>query len=281
MRCRVCRQPGHNRASCPTVKARIEELRAAYGSDHYSVANYDAKRQSSKTKTCTYCAGEDHNRRNCSIIKQDRIRLSAVQASYRRRYIAALIETGFVPGSVVKRTNVEHFSRQECHFDTLHLVVGANLSNINFDNYGVVSLESKFLGGEIPSGFSDWQIRGFKHHQVIPGFGNNIKADLASNYRRFRPEHYEMVIAAGCPDTFLKSLPKTFVEGTDNLDHYFENKRGSFGRTHNQFVYSIEPYEETSRFDWLENNAVAYSSTVQDEAAYQRAIEANRLHVGL
>jgi len=275
MRCRTCHQHGHNRASCPTEKARIENLRSTYGSDHYAVARADAKAESRKNKSCSYCNGKDHNRRNCSILTSDRSRLAAVQASYRRRYLAALCETGFVPGSVVKHHHTEWINGEDQSFETVHLVTGANFAGINFDNYGCTALESKFLGGEVPAGLSEWNLRSVKHHQIIPGFANNIRSNLSSSYRRFNREYFDIVIAPGCVETFMRSIPASFLDGTSNLENYFENKRGVFGRNHSNFASMIESYEGSSRFDWMEANANAYSAMTEDLSVLEQAIAEN------
>ena len=47
-RCSYCHGLGHNKTTCPTYKARIEEWRETYGDEHPWVAAYDKKKAKKK-----------------------------------------------------------------------------------------------------------------------------------------------------------------------------------------------------------------------------------------
>lgn len=283
MRCRACYQHGHNRVSCPTEKARIENLRSTYGSDHYAVAHYDTRNESRKNKSCSYCGGRDHNRRNCSPMAEDRARLANVQASYRRRYIAALCETGFVPGSLVRSKSLVWGGANGCedfYVESLYLITAPMYDRINFDTYGTSAMMTKHLNSDdgISKVSRQWQVHNIKNYMVVPAFQNDIKQSLENEYRRFPEDRFDIVIAPGCIETFQDSIPATFLNGTDNLDNYFQPK-GTLAKDRAQFLNSIEEYENTNRYNWIEKNSFAYSSTIQDLSAFEAAIAANHARV--
>jgi len=101
---------------------------------------------------------------------------------------------------------------------------------------------------------------------------------LENEYRRFPEDRFDIVIAPGCIETFQDSIPATFLNGTDNLDNYFQPK-GTLAKDRAQFLNSIEEYENTNRYNWIEKNAQAYSSTIQDLSAFEAAIAANHARV--
>ena len=71
-RCSYCRETGHNRTNCPTLKKRIEERLAANPNDWW--ANNQMERNKPKTaadRTCSYCNQKGHTRRTCEVKKAD------------------------------------------------------------------------------------------------------------------------------------------------------------------------------------------------------------------
>ena len=278
MRCRACYQHGHNRASCPTEKARIESLRSTYGDDHYAVSNYDRKKESRKVRTCSYCSNSDHNRRNCEVLASDRTRLIAVQASFRARYINALCKTGFIPGTVVKHSFDGYVSRKQANVEGTFLILAPYYSMINFNGFGAFSMKSKFLGGDL-SVLEDrpWRLQSCKNYQVVPPFGNSITYNLNSDYRAFERQYFDIVLAEGCEQTFRNSIPQSFLDGTDNIDEFFASgNRNSIGKDHDSFLSSIEGYENSNRFNWLEENSLSYCEATSDLEKFEATILAQQ-----
>ena len=71
-RCSYCRETGHNRTNCPTLKKRIEERLAANPNDWW--ANQQLEKNKPKTaadRTCSYCLQKGHTRRTCESKKAD------------------------------------------------------------------------------------------------------------------------------------------------------------------------------------------------------------------
>lgn len=109
VRCSYCHQPGHNKSSCPQYAARIEELRADYGDDHYAVTAYDYKKNkrkaSGKYRRCSYCGESGHNRKTCVALKSDVLKVKAKNAAYRQGVYEAMVKHGIFTGAVVESEN--------------------------------------------------------------------------------------------------------------------------------------------------------------------------------
>jgi hypothetical protein len=273
IRCRSCREIGHNRASCPALKERVENLRSTYGSDHYMVSNYDAKQAKKKEKNCSYCRSSDHTRRTCGDLTRDRARLLVAQTDFRRRYIDALCLTEFVPGTVFQFVREYHDNGQTFQISALHMVTGINLSTISLDSPYGASYETKFLGAEFPAATSEWTKDRVKHFSRGTPFTENYTASLDNTWRPVVRDGYMIIIAPGCTDTFRKSLPASFVNGTDTIAGFFENSRGTIGRTAATFEGSIDSYEHKPRYDWIEANSESYVKETQDIPAFLARVE--------
>mgnify|MGYP002847561722 CR=1 FL=1 len=109
VRCGYCHQSGHNKSSCPQYAARIEELRADYGDDHYAVAAYDYKKNkrkaSGKNRSCSYCGEKGHNRKTCAALKSDMFAVKAKNAEYRKGLYDAMVRHGIFTGAIVESDN--------------------------------------------------------------------------------------------------------------------------------------------------------------------------------
>jgi hypothetical protein len=109
VRCGYCHQSGHNKSSCPEYAARIEELRADYGDDHYAVAAYDYKKNkrkaSGKNRSCSYCGEKGHNRKTCVALKSDMLAVKTKNAEYRKGLYDAMVRHGIFTGALVESDN--------------------------------------------------------------------------------------------------------------------------------------------------------------------------------
>ena len=109
VRCSYCHQPGHNKSSCPQYAARIEELRADYGDDHYAVLAYDYKKNkrkaSGKNRKCSYCGEAGHNRKTCAALKSDMLKVKTQNELYRKGVFNAMVKHGIFTGAIVESDN--------------------------------------------------------------------------------------------------------------------------------------------------------------------------------
>ena len=71
-RCSYCRQEGHNRTNCPTLKARIAERLEANPNDWWATQQMErSKPKTAADRTCSYCGTKGHTRRTCEVKKAD------------------------------------------------------------------------------------------------------------------------------------------------------------------------------------------------------------------
>ena len=121
VRCRYCYNNGHNRRSCPTLKAEAEKLIAEGREDHYVVRDYQRleERKANQKRQCSYCKHLDydrraehdggvheesfkHNKRTCTVRKKDIAEFHHKNIEYRKGVVEQFNETGFAPGALVK-----------------------------------------------------------------------------------------------------------------------------------------------------------------------------------
>ena len=116
VRCGYCRQPGHNKSSCPTYAERIEDMRREYGSDYWIVAKYDEKKvkrkASGNARKCSYCHQGGHNRKTCKDLKSHMDITRAKNVEYRKRVFQAMVHHGIFTGAIVKSNNHTRYDRE-------------------------------------------------------------------------------------------------------------------------------------------------------------------------
>jgi hypothetical protein len=177
VRCRYCRGRGHNITGCPEYKNKIEELRSIHGNDHYSVANYDAKKvnRSKKVedKKCSYCSEKGHTRRTCSSITEHKQSVRELTILHRKAFFLNISKSGTGIGSILAQKDrwnpdtpptlymVKNFNMDEVgvwnnwHYccDVLNMSNGR--TSTNGSAYGDASNSSNFLERRFVSGIDN------------------------------------------------------------------------------------------------------------------------------
>lgn len=160
MRCRYCRNKGHNRNSCPDAAkdAEVAKAKLANGASHYelpwnerfahSIAEKKENRKavaSTTPRKCSYCSGEGHTRAKCADLIDDRTKMFNVEKDYRQRMTAWIATSGFGMGAIIQRVNNgghDEFSCLLTGFNTNaltcinHLGEGTNLQGTYMDRKG-------------------------------------------------------------------------------------------------------------------------------------------------
>ena len=103
--CGYCGQRGHNRRTCPTLKASENKELAANPDSLWSKSirsQRSAAKRSNSTRRCSYCEQTGHNRRSCPTLKNDRIAVQSAFTDYRKRFAENLKKSGLGVGAIVK-----------------------------------------------------------------------------------------------------------------------------------------------------------------------------------
>jgi len=140
--CSYCHERGHNKSSCPAFAARIEELRAVNGDEHYAVRSFDAKKAkrsaNAQNRKCSYCKGFGHNRASCPELR-DHIRESqAKNATYRQVIYERMKALGIGVGTIISTDRfTQRVDADDYESDTYrvpHVVTTINWNQINVFN---------------------------------------------------------------------------------------------------------------------------------------------------
>ena len=205
VRCSYCHETGHNRSSCPQYKAKIERYRAAYGDDHREVRMYDEKKarkaRSAKTRRCTYCGEQGHNRASCAKLKAAISDFSNRNAEYRANVLAAMVEHGIGPGAMVKM--------KDYWGDTLtFMIVSVQWKHINMTS----RTESYVVGRDV------------RYLTKTGGRGFRLPTQITN---RPYSESWDVVVK-GTEEALKSGIPAGFLDGSLGVKQLFKDKNNSF-----------------------------------------------------
>ena len=99
--CGYCGRDGHNRRSCPDLKAVIAR-RLEENPDCNYAKWHKEKQAAGKIRRCTYCNLKGHNRRTCPELAQRKQEWREKTAAWRLKFIKWCAENGVGPGALVK-----------------------------------------------------------------------------------------------------------------------------------------------------------------------------------
>ncbi len=104
--CSYCYRSGHNRRGCPTRRARLNEAllkpeeQREYA-DLNIIQEYERRSKDSRTRKCTYCGKEGHNRRSCEPLKAHTEHVVRQEIAFRKAFVKHINELGLNVGSLV------------------------------------------------------------------------------------------------------------------------------------------------------------------------------------
>lgn len=137
--CGYCFQKGHNKQTCASLKADIENLRQSFGDQHPEVVEYDSNRKSvsasasrraKMVRRCTYCGGEGHNTRTCSILKDHIATATEINKDYCSIVRDRMEHCGIGVGAIIKMIRYQSGYRKST--DDLYMIVEIRWDDINF-----------------------------------------------------------------------------------------------------------------------------------------------------
>lgn len=135
--CTYCGGVGHNRSTCKSLENYVESVREKHGDDNIIVQHYDAKKkkrqQSNKTRSCSYCDEQGHNRATCGELKEHMQATKEENATFRRRILEAFRRTGFGVGALISSEQHKEYRdyTSNDYFLTPYVITKINWENIN------------------------------------------------------------------------------------------------------------------------------------------------------
>ncbi len=164
VRCRYCYKDGHTYATCESLKAHV-----AVNPTSYWAARLSTRKESAKHRKCSYCNEEGHNKKTCSHILSDKVKIAAVNISFRKKfYENIIVRDGIVPGALVKIKRASGYVNGEYKYDLrdqLALVVDIKLNEVN-------ALNGKSVSAIIIEYLHITDYRGAKQAQGFPEIPN-------------------------------------------------------------------------------------------------------------
>tara|TARA_R110002110_G_scaffold272976_1_gene488379 strand:+ start:477 stop:1163 length:687 start_codon:yes stop_codon:yes gene_type:complete len=101
VRCGHCYGEGHNKRTCPVIKATIAKRLAADPNDVH--AKYAQQQQSKgNIRRCSYCNLKGHNRRTCGELIDAKFAWKEKAASWRLKFTDWAAANGIGPGTLVE-----------------------------------------------------------------------------------------------------------------------------------------------------------------------------------
>ena len=153
VRCSYCHHLGHNKSTCPQYAARIEELRAEYGDDHYAVVSYDYKKNkrkaSAKSRKCSYCAESGHNRKTCAALKSHMFQVKVKNIEYRKEIFKAMVTHGIFTGAIVESDSNTRPKQGETGFASNRYRLPMVITRVNWGNINIWESEFRYYSSEM------------------------------------------------------------------------------------------------------------------------------------
>lgn len=132
--CRYCGDTGHNVNGCAKAKEYVKN-----NPNSWYAQKAAQRAESAKHRKCSYCSTEGHNRKTCTHIMADMIKVAAVNQDFRKKFIDNVIKkAGLAPGALVQITNTSGYDSQGIYRydlkDQVGLVTEILLDNVMYPN---------------------------------------------------------------------------------------------------------------------------------------------------
>jgi len=138
--CSYCHNRGHNRRTCPELKAKIESL----PTDDYRVEQYKA-RQQGKPRNCKYCGQPGHNTRGCNKLKEESSRYADLNHFFKMDVANYLNSIGIVKGNCFSFnfdiSTGRIFTNEDIPVylgDSLQITAFLKIEEIRYNNYDLL-----------------------------------------------------------------------------------------------------------------------------------------------
>lgn len=132
--CRHCGESGHNVNGCAKLKEYIKN-----NPNSWSAQRAAQRAESAKHRKCSYCSNEGHNRKTCTHIMADMIKVAGVNQDFRRKFIDNVIKkAGIAPGALVSVNDTSGYDNENIYRydlkDKMALVIGISFDDVKSPN---------------------------------------------------------------------------------------------------------------------------------------------------
>jgi len=141
-RCSFCGNRGHNRATCPEIRARIKEDPNGY---YARIEDRKKSQRVSSPRRCSYCKKPGHNKKTCTELTHDRYQQSKKNKEFGKAFIQACKVHGFGPGALMELMKPEEYGSDDNYrMDRLRK---------SWESHGplamVIGFEEKYLNADL------------------------------------------------------------------------------------------------------------------------------------
>jgi len=136
-RCGYCNAEGHNKRTCPDLKAYANK-----NPDSYTARRMKQNKDRASKRQCSYCSESGHNRKTCETYKRDHVAYGHMNRKYQNDLSNAMQKQGLGAGSIVRVT-----SWSETKY---WLITKVNWNNINIANWFRHGMNQNDQGGGYP-----------------------------------------------------------------------------------------------------------------------------------
>lgn len=141
--CSYCRNYGHNKRGCPTMKERAQQAASKpteerSWTEQRAIMHVEEYKSAAVSRSCSYCSGTGHNTKGCSIRKIDISAAIDNLISYRKKMLASFKKHGIGIGAILScdgyLTGFGYASETKPHYV---LVRGFELAYMTPWNYNI------------------------------------------------------------------------------------------------------------------------------------------------
>ena len=132
--CRYCGDSGHNVNGC----AKLKEY-AKNNPNSWHAQRAAQRAESAKHRKCSYCSTEGHNRKTCTHIMSDMIKVAGVNQDFRRKFYQNVVKkAGIAPGALVTVNDSSGYDNQNVYRydlkDKMALVMDISFDDVKYPN---------------------------------------------------------------------------------------------------------------------------------------------------
>ena len=132
--CRYCGESGHNVNGCAKAKEYVKN-----NPNSWYAQKAAQRAENAKHRKCSYCSNEGHNRKTCSHIMADMIKVAGVNQDFRKKFYQNIVKGhGIAPGALITVDNISGYDNQNIYRydlkDKMALVTDVRFDDVKYPN---------------------------------------------------------------------------------------------------------------------------------------------------